>query len=53
MDPEAGTLRVLPDGPTFTATPLPPFALEIRRAGGLLPWALAQQGGASATGGAR
>jgi 3-isopropylmalate/(R)-2-methylmalate dehydratase small subunit len=38
VDPEAGEVRNESKGATFTAEPLPPFVLEIVRAGGLIPW---------------
>jgi 3-isopropylmalate/(R)-2-methylmalate dehydratase small subunit len=38
VDPEAGEVRNEGKGTTFTAEPLPPFVLEIVRAGGLIPW---------------
>jgi 3-isopropylmalate/(R)-2-methylmalate dehydratase small subunit len=38
VDPEAGAVRNETKGVAFTADPLPPFVLEIVRAGGLIPW---------------
>lgn len=38
VDPEAGAVRNETKGAAFTAEPLPPFVLEIVRAGGLIPW---------------
>lgn len=36
IDPETGAIEV--DGQTYAARPLPPFMLELLRAGGLVPW---------------
>lgn len=37
LDMEAGVIS-LPDGRTFQVEPLPPFVMEIVRAGGIIPW---------------
>jgi 3-isopropylmalate/(R)-2-methylmalate dehydratase small subunit len=41
VDPEAGTIEV--DGTVYSVQPLPPFMLELIRAGGLVPWVAAGQ----------
>jgi 3-isopropylmalate/(R)-2-methylmalate dehydratase small subunit len=41
IEPETGTIGL--DGETFAARPLPPFMLELLRAGGLVPWIVEHQ----------
>ncbi len=43
IDEEAGTIEDLGSGRRYQAAPLPAIALEIRAAGGLMPWALSQE----------
>lgn len=42
LDQEAGSLKDLATGTVYHAAALLPIAREIRAAGGLMPWALAQ-----------
>ena len=43
IDVSAGTLTDRETGNVYHAAPLPPIAREIRAAGGLMPWAMAQE----------